>query len=182
MSLSGEFFTQICHCAADTERIDGNICAKNQFNGFITTVEVNGFHCVSFAFQFSSFQDAAGTEYRMSAFGKFEQHVLRDSIQETTNVLARIFEHTLRSIRNTIFPISSFCPINRIVHRHEDDPSFELLWFTLWISHHLLNLVENSQCCESWEIFHSNFIGSPLIRSTQILEITRLQKPLNPAL
>ena len=27
-----------------------------------------------------------------------------------------------------------------------------LLWFTLWFSHHLLNLVENSQCSESWEI------------------------------
>ena len=45
---------KICYCSADTEVIDGNNCAKNQLNGFITTVEVNGFHSISFAFQFST--------------------------------------------------------------------------------------------------------------------------------
>ena len=34
-------FAQLCCCSVDTELIDGNNRAKNQFNGFFTTVEVN---------------------------------------------------------------------------------------------------------------------------------------------
>ena len=150
-----------------------NNCAKNQFNGFITTVEVNGFHSFPFAFQFSSFQGAAGTNYRMSSFGKVEHNAFSsvlpfsirfvdmDSVpfllgsrpwkrpmssRESSSILSNS-----ESIRNTIFFVSSLSPINVIVHRHEDDPSFEVLWVTLRLSHHLLNLVEDSQCCASRE-------------------------------
>ena len=66
------------------------------------------------------------------------------------------------SIRNTIFFVSSFSPISVIVHWHEDDPSLEVLRFTLWFSRHLLNLLENSQCCESWEIFQLEFHQFPV--------------------
>ena len=78
-----------------------------------STVEVNGFHSCSFAFQVSSFQRAAGTKYRMTAFGIVEHHVLSSVLPvsirfvdmgsvtfllgsrllKMTNVLAWIFEH-----------------------------------------------------------------------------------------
>ena len=65
------------------------------------------------------------------------------------------------SIRNTFFFVSSFSPIVVVAHRHEDDPSFELLWFTLWFSHHLLNLVENSQWSESLGNFSTRTPSAP---------------------
>ena len=34
------------------------------------------------------------------------------------------------------------------------------------VVHELLDFVDELQCSESWEIFHSNSIGSPLIVST----------------
>ena len=52
--VSGLFSTQIRQCSVDTELIDGNNCAKNQFNDVITTIEVNGFHSFPFAFEVSS--------------------------------------------------------------------------------------------------------------------------------
>ena len=48
-----QLFAQICDCSSDTELIDRNNIAKNQFNGFFTSVEVNGL--LSTAIQFSSF-------------------------------------------------------------------------------------------------------------------------------
>ena len=72
------------------------------------------------------------------------------------------------SIRNTMFFVSSFSPIHVIVHWHEDDHSFELLWFTLWFSHHLMNLVENSNVVNPWKFCHSNSVGSPSVRSKSL--------------
>ena len=116
---------------------------------------------------------------RMSAFGRVEHHafssfltffirlvdmssvpfLLRSrpqrrpmSSRESSSILSNS-----ESIRNTIFFVSSFSPINVIVNCHEDDPSFELLRFALWFSHHLLNLVEKSQCVVSWEFFPLEF-------------------------
>ena len=167
----------------------------------ITTVEVNGFHSFSFAFQFSSFQCAGSTEYGMSAFGKVEHHAFSNFIpfsirfvdmssvpfllrsrpwkwpmssRQSSSILCN-FE----SIRNTIFFISSFSPITVIVHWHEDDPSFELLWFTLWFSHHLLNLVENSHCSEAYEKFPLELHRLP-VDPIQIFKITCFHKPFNP--
>ena len=37
-----------------------------------------------------------------------------------------------------------------------------------YFSHHVLNLNEDLQCSESWEIFHSNSIGAPSIRSNSL--------------
>ena len=132
---------------------------------------MNGFHSFSFAFQFSSFQGAAGTKYRMSAFGNVEimpSAVLSHSPSSLLTsvpfhffsepgqcpcVNLRAYSVTLRAFNSAIFFISSFCPFTVIVHWHEDDPSFELLWFTLWFSHHILNLVDIYQCSESFENF-----------------------------
>ena len=164
---SGKFFTQICCCSLDAELIDRNNCAKNQFNGFITAVEMNGFHFFSFAFHFSSFQCAAGTKCRMSDFGKVEHHAFSsfwsfsqsglltwcpshffsdrgpwNDQRPCGNLLA--YSATIWWIRNTQLLVSFFSPYNVVTQWHEDDPSFDLLWFTLWFSHHILNLVENS--------------------------------------
>ena len=68
----------------------------------------------------------------------------------------------------TLFCVSSFSPYNVIVYWHKDDTSFELLWFTLWLCHHILNLVENSQYSNPRKIVHSNSIGSPSIRSKSL--------------
>ena len=65
----------------------------------------------------------------------------------------------IEGIRNTEFFDSSFSSHNVIVHWHEDDSSLDLPSFTLYFSHHVLNLCEDLQCSESCEIFHSNSIG-----------------------
>ena len=56
----------------------------------------------------------------------------------------------------------------------------KLLCFTLWFSHHLLKLIENSQCSESWEIFPLELHRLP-VDPIQIFEITCSQKPFDPA-
>ena len=61
-------------------------------------------------------------------------------------------------LRNTIVLISSFCPNNVIVHWHEENPSFEVrrsIFNSVVMV--LSNLVENSQRCESWDIFPLDF-------------------------
>ena len=70
-------------------------------------------------------------------------------------------------IRSTQFFVSFFFTHIVVVHWHEDDSSLQLLRFTLSFSHHVLDLGENLQCSESWEIsFNSISIGSPSIRSS----------------
>ena len=49
LRIFGQFFAQIRHCSVDTELIYRNIRAKNQFNGFFTTVEMNGLLSLYFA-------------------------------------------------------------------------------------------------------------------------------------
>ena len=131
---------------------------------------------IVYIFEVSYFYSAASTDYGMSALCKVEHHVHSDFVPLSINFTAdmgsehfllrskpwkrpmssressRILCNSVR-IRNAIFSVSSFSPINIIVHRDEDDPQSELLRFTLQSnSHDLLNLVENSQCCESCEI------------------------------
>ena len=66
--ISGiKYFAQICDCSLDAELIDRNNCAKNQFNGFFTSVVVNGLLSTHFAFQFSCFWSAGGPKCRMPA-------------------------------------------------------------------------------------------------------------------
>ena len=84
----------------------------------------------------------------MSALGKVEHHVLSSFVplsirfadmssvpfllrsrswkrpvflRESSNILSNSV-----SVRNTIFSVSSVSPANVSVHRHEDDPSFEV--------------------------------------------------------
>ena len=46
----------------------------------------------------------------------------------------------------------SFCesPHDVVVHRHEDDSSFEFFWFTIQVLQYFLDLKENVQRCVSW--------------------------------
>ena len=127
---------------------------------------------------------------RMSAFSKVKHHVLSSSVPLSVwfvrmgsiqfllgswsqkwptswRELASIICNFDR-IRSAIVFVSSFSPYNVVVRWHEDDPTFELLKFTLWFRHHLLNLVEKTQCSEFWEIVHSNSICSPSMRSKSL--------------
>ena len=179
-----------CYCTVDTELIDGNNFAKNQFNGFITTVEVNGFHSFSFAFQFSSFQGAARTKYRMSAFGKVEHHAFSSfvpftirfadmssvpcllqsklpkrpmSSRESSSILCNSV-----SIRNTIFSVSS---LSQSISLYIDMKMILPLSGSgshFWLCHHLLSLAENSQCSEPWEIFPHEFPSLPSRSDTNL--------------
>ena len=54
-------------------------------------------------------------------------------------------------------------PYDVIEHRHEDNSYLELFWFAHFV-HELLDFGD-VQRGESWEIFHSNSIGSPSIVS-----------------
>ena len=142
-------------------------------------------------FSSSTFQGAASTEYRMSTSGKVEHHpfssFLTFSIRfvdmssvpfllgvqaldtnHCPRVNVRAYSITLRTFAIQILFVSSSSPINVIVHWHEDDPSFELLWFTLW---HSMNLVEKSQCSESWVFFPLELNRLP-VDSIQIFEMT----------
>ena len=76
--------------------------------------------------------------------------------------------------------VSSFCPSTVIAHWHQDDPSLGVLKFTLQFSHHLLNLVEDLQCGESWENCPLELHRLP-VDSIQIFEIASFQIPFDPA-
>ena len=64
---------------------------------------------------------------------------------------------------NTFLFIVCRSPYEVIEHRHEDDSSLELFWFAHF-AHEPLDFGD-VQCGESWEIYHSNSIGSPFIVS-----------------
>ena len=67
---------QVCYCSVDTELLDRNNCAKNQLNGFITTVELQ-FYPIR--------HPVCGDGFRTMSS--------RIQALETTNVLAGIFEY-----------------------------------------------------------------------------------------
>ena len=55
-------------------------------------------------------------------------------------------------------------PYRVIEHRHEDNSSLELFGFAHFV-HELWDFLDELQWSDSWEIFHSNSIGSPSIVS-----------------
>ena len=81
-------------------------------------------------------------------------------------------------IRYTIFFISWSSRYNVIEHGHEDGSSLKLLRFTIEFCHHLLNLIEKSQCSDSLEIcpLEFNLFSINLI---QFFEIACFQIPFN---
>ena len=132
---------------------------------FVAAVEMYWCFAFSFALQLSSFWSTGSTKYRVSAFTEVDEHLFSNLVplsiwfvrmcsvplffliqaKETTNDRARIFFHIICynfGIRNTQLFVSFLFRHNVIVHRHEDNPSSELLWQTLCFSHHDLNLVE----------------------------------------
>ena len=50
-----------------------------------------------------------------------------------------------------------------VLSGHEDDSIIEIVTFDSVLCHLSLNLVEQTQCCVSWEIRHSNSNGSASI-------------------
>ena len=145
--VSGQFSTQIRYCSVDTELIDGSNCLKKQFNGVITTVEVNGFHSLSFHFHFSFFKCAGSTEYRIVRFQQnwqscpqqfcpilqqvcwHESHESSSPIQalETTNVLAWIFKHTQQLCEHSQYNLLCF-----LVFSNECHCTSTSRWSFLW--------------------------------------------------
>ena len=104
----------------------------------------------------------------MSALSKVENHAFSSFI----SILHPVCGHGSRTISSRIQSPET----TNVLARHEDDPSFELLWCTHWFSLHLLNLVEKTQCSESWEFFSLELRRLP-VDSIQIFEIACLQTP-----
>ena len=94
------------------------------------------------------------------------------SQQESASII-----RNCKRIQNTFFYVSSVSPYNGDVHWQEDDPVFELLRFTLWFCQNFLNLFEDAQCSEFWEICPLE-LHRLSINSIQIFEIASLQMPI----
>ena len=56
--------------------------------------------------------------------------------------------------------VSILCPIDVVVHRHEDDSIFEQFRLDPVLCQRPLDLTKQLQCCVSWEIFHSSSTSS----------------------
>ena len=114
----GHLSTHICNCSVNAALIDGNYCAKNQFNSLWVTTEVCGQFSTSFAHQSSKALDPRNTGCPLSL--KSSKHVFSDitplsiriarlfrttsfliQAQEMTNDRARIFLHVLPKAWNS---------------------------------------------------------------------------------
>ena len=95
-----------------------------------------------------------------------------------TNVLLRIFLQIQTQMwhNNTFLFIVCNSSYDVIEHRHEDYSSLELVWVAHFV-HELLDFLDELQCSESWEIFHSNSIGSPSIVAKVLSCEESLNKP-----
>ena len=123
----------------------------------------------------------------MSAFSEFDHHQFSDSVpfSSWSFVVSRIPTSFLidpgprndQRLAGNLFANKDKCgvsntflfsvfssPYDVIEHRHEDNSSLGLRWVAHFV-YELLNFVDELQCSESLEIFHSNFIGSPSIVS-----------------
>ena len=122
----------------------------------------------------------------MSAFCEFDHHQFSDSVPFSPGLSLSVEYHffsvpgpkndqrpagnlacTQRhkcGVSNTFLFIVFNSPYDVIEHRHEDNYSLELCWGAHFV-HELLDFADGLQCGESWEIFHSNSIGSPSIVS-----------------
>ena len=112
---AGQFVAHVRYCSVDTELIDGNDCAKNQFGCVVVTTEMYRQFSFSFAFQISSFQSTGSTEYvdvhfhwswascpqrhdpifHSACTSEFRTISSLIQAQEMTNVRARIFLYVL---------------------------------------------------------------------------------------
>ena len=171
------FFTQIWDCSVDTELINRNNCAKNSFNRITIGTEVYWQFHTSFALERSSWQWTRSTENWVSAFcnpfslwfvfvsripfllwSRSEEWPLSWWKSSRTN-------WNEVSVQFTFLFIVWRSPWDVVEHRHGDDPSCELFWLIAHFWQELLEFVADLQRVESWEIFHSNSIGSPSIVS-----------------
>ena len=132
----------------------------------------------SFASQSFSFQSTGSTEYGMSTFTEVEHHVLSDTIPFSNRLVRVSSVPFLLWSRPRKWPMSvresscTFCYDFGIRNTPQTKSLYidmirlgNWLRFTPCLSHRVLDLGENLQCSESLEIFHSNSIGSPSIRS-----------------
>ena len=79
-------------------------------------------------------------------------------------------------ISSTFLFIIFNSPYDVIEHRHEDNSSLELFWVAHFV-YELLDFLDELQCSESWEIFHSNSIGFPSIVSKVLYCDESLNQP-----
>ena len=131
------------------------------------------FHSFSFAFQFFSFQNPAGTTHRMSAFGKVERHAFSSFIsfsirfvdmgsvsfsdpglRESSSILSNS-----ESSRKTIFYMKIILPLN--CSGSHFDPAI-IFWISARFPYRLHNVANPGK------FFHSNSIDSPSIRSKSL--------------
>ena len=156
------------------------------------------FTSFSLAFQFSSFQSAAGTKYRMSAFGKVEHDTFNSFIPFSIRLVdmgsvpfllgsrpqkrpmsLREFSSVLsdsESIRNTIFfprlvqAMPLYIDMKMILPLNCSGSPFDLV-IIFWILSRIHNIVNPGN------FVHSNSTGSPV----DPIRTTRFQKPFNLA-
>ena len=78
-------------------------------------------------------------------------------------------------MQSSVFP---FSPYNVIKHWHEDDSTIEVLRFTLFSFHKILNLFEDAQRRESWLDFPLE-LRLHAIDAVQFLEVVVLRIPFD---
>ena len=152
------------------------------------------------ALHISSFKSTGSTKKGMSAFTEINHHDIRDtipcsirfvcvssvpfllwsrpkkrpmSLRECSSIFC-----TDERIRNTNFSVSFFSPYNVVKHWHEDNKSLEMLRFTPYFTHHILNLSEDPQWSESRESFPLELHRLP-VDSVQFSVLTWIHKPIN---
>ncbi len=152
-TVTREFLAYSLHKSATAPQTRGwlteNKCAKSQFNGVTTTVEVNVFYSFSFAFQFSLFlmrcehgiQDVRFRQSWASCHEQFssilhqvcwhEFRTISSPIQalETINVLAWIFEHTQRRWGHSHYNLLCF-----LVFSNQSHFTLKWIWSFPWIA------------------------------------------------
>ena len=84
-----------------------------------------------------------------------------------TIFLVKIFLHTKKRAEHLIriLFIVFRSPRDVVEHRHEDNPSCEILWFPLNFDSNSWTLLQSCNVVNPKKIFHSNSIGSPSILS-----------------
>ena len=119
-----QLVTHVRYCSVDTELIDVNNCAKNNFYCFSITTEIHRQCSSSFAWQRSSYKTLgprnAGCPLSMkliimssamwfhSPFGLYVTIPSLVQAQDTTNVRARIFSHNLLQFWNSQYTFLRF--------------------------------------------------------------------------
>ena len=172
------------NCSVDTELIDGDDCAKNQFKGVVVAtkcIEISLFLCFSNLFvpkhwihgirgplslKLSIMSSATRSHFHSVC--TCELRTISSLIQAQETTRARIFLHKLLRFWNSPYTILRFAFSPNTMSLYVDmkmirpgngSGSHCISVIMFWISARICNAVSPGK------VVHSNFIGSPSIRS-----------------